>query len=516
MGNREKRQRDRQREPKGSEERKALAFRLTKESKGRHEQPPSRFVSFRFRCLSHHQKLRPGFFSPSITDLISERVFLCFSIWLFVVVQHPSRRPLLVAFMGAMLTRAARSSQLRWERSRRRGMRSVWRRRTPTRSAAKAAAKAAKAAASVSVTTKSIQKKRKGKGKKLSCTLAPLVKDNLIIDLLPDELLDGPVLEALDFKDLCTLSLVCRRFEIAVSQGSQRWSSLYKERWGEPDQITTDASKLAGGWKKFYKAKHLAEKESAPWIQPCSYEVQAMLNHLARFSGISSCPAAEDSDGGIKMMVTFLVDGSGSVTEDDFHTMTSFMSKTVETVNSYTSDRAKFGVIQFSNEVKVELRLGQINSKEFEKFAINMSRMNGGTNIALALSKACSMISSGVSAASSVRAPAADCGGDDDGSQGRGGIPHLVLLLTDGRVDSYQAREAVDRAEQFASEVPGVTFFAFAVGRSVDKQELTRIVRTTCKLESKGFETREDFNQAKGKLAESRVMGLRTLDEPPW
>eukprot|EP00205_Picochlorum_sp_RCC944_P000942 CAMPEP_0182606642 /NCGR_PEP_ID=MMETSP1330-20130603/1458_1 /TAXON_ID=464278 /ORGANISM="Picochlorum sp., Strain RCC944" /LENGTH=446 /DNA_ID=CAMNT_0024825041 /DNA_START=347 /DNA_END=1687 /DNA_ORIENTATION=- len=446
-----------------------------------------------------------------------------------------------------MLTRAARSSQLRWERSRRRGMRSVWRRRTPTRSAAKAAAKAAKAAASVSVTTKSIQKKRKGKGKKLSCTLAPLVKDNLIIDLLPDELLDGPVLEALDFKDLCTLSLVCRRFEIAVSQGSQRWSSLYKERWGEPDQITTDASKLAGGWKKFYKAKHLAEKESAPWIQPCSYEVQAMLNHLARFSGISSCPAAaaaaaaktttrkakpsssslsqpesaqpaaaEDSDGGIKMMVTFLVDGSGSVTEDDFHTMTSFMSKTVETVNSYTSDRAKFGVIQFSNEVKVELKLGQINSKEFEKFAINMSRMNGGTNIALALSKACSMISSGVSAASPVRAPAADGGGDDDGGQGRGGIPHLVLLLTDGRVDSYQAREAVDRAEQFASEVPGVTFFAFAVGRSVDKQELTRIVRTTCKLESKGFETREDFNQAKGKLAESRVMGLRTLDEPPW
>ena len=216
------------------------------------------------------------------------------------------------------------------------------------------------------------------------------------------------------------------------------------------------------------------------------------------------------------MMVTFLVDGSGSVTEDDFHTMTSFMSKTVETVNSYTSDRAKFGVIQFSNEVKVELKLGQINSKEFEKFAINMSRMNGGTNIALALSKARSMISSGVSAASSVRAPAADGGGDDDGGQGRGGIPHLVLLLTDGRVDSYQAREAVDRAEQFASEVPGVTFFAFAVGRSVDKQELTRIVRTTCKLESKGFETREDFNQAKGKLAESRVMGLRTLDEPPW
>ena len=33
----------------------------------------------------------------------------------------------------------------------------------------------------------------------------------LIIEVLPDELLDGPVMDALGFKDLCSLSLVCRR-----------------------------------------------------------------------------------------------------------------------------------------------------------------------------------------------------------------------------------------------------------------------------------------------------------------
>ncbi len=80
----------------------------------------------------------------------------------------------------------------------------------------------------------------------------------------------------------------------------------------------------------------------------------------------------------------------------------------------------------------------------------------------------------------------------------------------------YQAREAVQRAERFAAEVPGVTFFAFAVGRSVDKQELTKIVRKTCRLDPKGFETKNEFNAAKDALAETRVMGLRTLDEPPW
>ena len=92
-----------------------------------------------------------------------------------------------------------------------------------------------------------------------------------------------------------------------------------------------------------------------------------------------------------------------------------------------------------------------------------------------------------------------------------------MILLTDGRVDSYQAREAVSRAEMFASEVPGVTFFAFAVGRSVDKQELTKIVKTTCNmLDPKAFETRAEFQTAREEIAETRVMGLRTLDEPPW
>jgi len=384
----------------------------------------------------------------------------------------------------------------------------------------------------------------------LSAVAKPAIKKSrrkkVHIDILPDDILDGPVLDALGFKDLCALSLVCRRFDLAVNQGSKRWRTLYRERWGEPCAITAEASKLAGGWSKFYKAKHVAEKESAPWIQPCEYELQAILNHLASFSlgsfteeaaavapapaaPATMAPAASATSPGQRtmisrsvprIMVTFLVDGSGSVTEEDFSTMTTFMSKAVATVNAHTEGRAKFGVIQFSNEVKVELGLGQITSQAFDAFANGMSRMNGGTNIALALSKACSTIassssSSGSSAAGDGASASAAAGGPATCVAGVE-LPHLVLLLTDGRVDSYQAREAVDRAEQFASQVPGVTFFAFAVGRSVDKQELTKIVRKTCKLDPKAFETREDFNEAKDRLAETRVMGLRTLDEPPW
>ncbi|QDZ22762.1 VWFA domain-containing protein [Chloropicon primus] len=306
---------------------------------------------------------------------------------------------------------------------------------------------------------KAAQKKRKRRQRQ---------KEALIIEVLPDELLDGPVLDALGFKDLCTLSLVCRRFDFVVSQRTQRWSSLYIERWGDPGAIGVEASKLAGGWHKFYKAKHLAEKESSPWIQPCDFEVQAMLNHLAGLK----CPATQE------IMVTFLVDGSGSVTDDDFTTMTSFMSKAVCSLNRQTRGTAKFAIIQFSNEVKVEMQPQPISSEDFDTFAATMSRMNGGTNIALALSKAC------------VTGQEEDAGpGNGGGGARQSQVPHVVLILTDGRIDSYQAKAATAAAEQlFRLQLQ---LFAFAVGRSVDFDQLTKIVGT-----------------------ESQVMGLRTLHEP--
>ncbi len=227
--------------------------------------------------------------------------------------------------------------------------------------------------------------------------------------------------------------------------------SVRRERWGEPCAIAVEASKLAGGWSKFYKAKHVAEKENAPWIQPCDFELQAILNHLASFAlgsftdaPATMAPASTRSESPPqrmmisrsvpRIMVTFLVDGSGSVTEEDFATMTGFMRKAVRTVNARTEGKARFGVIQFSNEVKVELGLTQTTSDAFDAFARGMSRMNGGTNIALALSKACATLASS-SGSSSGAGASGGAGTHVDGTP----LPHLVLLLTDGRVDSYVA-----------------------------------------------------------------------------
>lgn len=261
-------------------------------------------------------------------------------------------------------------------------------------------------------------------------------------------------MDALGFKDLCALSLVCRHFEYSVSRVTQRWSSLYRERWGDPGMLGAAAMELAGGWQGLYKAKHLAEKASAPWVEPCDFEVEAMLAHLASLR----CSRT------LEISVTFLVDGSGSVTQDDFAAMTAFMGRCVESVNRETAGVAKFSVLQFSNEVKTELEPQRMETNAFRDFAGRLQRMNGGTNIAMALARA-----------------RIDCGG----------APHVVLMLTDGRVDAYQATAASEAAADLLESEAQV--FAFGVGRSVDFKQLARIAHDG-----------------------SRVMGLRTLDEPLW
>mmetsp|Transcript_29406 Transcript_29406/g.75007 ORF Transcript_29406/g.75007 Transcript_29406/m.75007 type:complete len:293 (-) Transcript_29406:1217-2095(-) len=52
----------------------------------------------------------------------------------------------------------------------------------------------------------------------------------------------------------------------------------------------------------------------------------------------------------------------------------------------------------------------------------------------------------------------------------------IVLLLTDGRVDGYQAREARATASRLCDELPGCVLAAFGVGRGVDRTEMLTIV----------------------------------------
>eukprot|EP00898_Chlorokybus_atmophyticus_P005802 jgi/Chlat1/6222/Chrsp44S05811 len=285
---------------------------------------------------------------------------------------------------------------------------------------------------------------------------------------LPTELLTT-LLDNMEVKDLAATAQACTRLRTLAS-ADRHWQALFIKRWGSITPTLEVAATLAGSWQQLYAAKHIAERDSAPWITPSRHEVDAVVE---RMKG-PKCETGSQAE----LVVIFLVDGSGSVTEEDFSTMTRFLKQAVESIK-VTHELAKVGVIQFSNEVRIELAPRNITPAEFAQVVDEMARMNGGTNIASPIRKAEKLL--------------------------REGIPYnatrVIALLTDGRVDSHQAREAVERAERVADELENVSLFAFGVGRGVDKAELTRIVSAV------------DGNKHGDN---GRYLGLRTLEEAPW
>lgn len=75
--------------------------------------------------------------------------------------------------------------------------------------------------------------------------------------------------------------------------------------------------------------------------------------------------------------------------------------------------------------------------------------MNGGTNIAAAIHRAGQLFKN--SPESTTR---------------------VLCLMTDGRVDRYQSREAANMLAAMAGEQRGVVLYTFGVGRGVDDGEL--------------------------------------------
>lgn len=135
----------------------------------------------------------------------------------------------------------------------------------------------------------------------------------------------------------------------------RRWSSSANA------EILETASLLAGGWKRLYMEKHLSEIRRAPWIVPSKSELEAMLEiikgdcsvlpegspvgvyqtndmHIFPSQAYSTkhdklasteckheySPAAFTDSSFPPLSVAILIDGSSSVTEEDFIAMKEF------------------------------------------------------------------------------------------------------------------------------------------------------------------------------------------------
>ncbi|KXZ52905.1 hypothetical protein GPECTOR_8g284 [Gonium pectorale] len=156
---------------------------------------------------------------------------------------------------------------------------------------------------------------------------------------------------------------------------------------------------------------------------------------------------------GLAVSVVFLIDGSGSVNAEEFEAMLGFVVDASTQLQAAVPNN-QVSVVQFSNDVRVEVPLAAVDLDALRKTTKEMSRMNGGTNVAVALQKAGSLLKR---------------------DAGLESMRHVVLL-TDGRVDSYQAHEARQVAEQLADEQRHVSLFAYGVGRGVDRAELLHII----------------------------------------
>ena len=63
---------------------------------------------------------------------------------------------------------------------------------------------------------------------------------------------------------------------MAALQGAQeQWRALFAARWGLLGPVQTTAAELAGGWHRLFASRHLVERQSAPWLRPSPWEVEA-------------------------------------------------------------------------------------------------------------------------------------------------------------------------------------------------------------------------------------------------
>ncbi len=194
-------------------------------------------------------------------------------------------------------------------------------------------------------------------------------------------------------------------------------------------------------------------------------------------------------------------------------------------------EKIYLGLVQFSNEVKVELFPAQIGASPLEGVGDNrndinfakddeaanaqesafhtavesMVRINGGTNIAAAIQKAGQLFKTLVTTDSGINN---NINLIDGGESSNSSTPLLnkdcrkvIALLTDGRIDSFQAQEAKAITARLVDEQGNVEMHACGVGRGVDKMELLKIVEAACPAEEK---------------AANRYLPLMVLADAPW
>jgi len=156
--------------------------------------------------------------------------------------------------------------------------------------------------------------------------------------------------------------------------------------------------------------------------------ISLLLAQPAAVSGATGCQAAID--------LVFVLDGSGSITSDDFIKMKEFAARVVNQFN-VTQGGAHIGVVQFSEKVlfgppaaQTEIELTD-NLPAVVRTITNMVQRQGGTDTAAGLRQ-----------------------GQAELAKGRPNVMDVLILLTDGKAnDTTEARNAAAQIRAAGAQI---------------------------------------------------------------
>lgn len=154
--------------------------------------------------------------------------------------------------------------------------------------------------------------------------------------------------------------------------------------------------------------------------------------------------------------VVLLIDGSSSVTEDDFSAMKKFSTDLIMSLRETHPD-ACVALLQFNQYPKVHAGLTCVEKPMAINAVQTMEQMMGSTDIAAPIRRARQMLT------------------EDETGLGE----KAIVILTDGQTHSDELREAEREARRAATD-SGARLFALGVGRDVDEAGLRLVTQGTC------------------------------------
>ena len=145
----------------------------------------------------------------------------------------------------------------------------------------------------------------------------------------------------------------------------------------------------------------------------------------------------------------FILDSSGSVGQNNFTTMISFVSSVAEKFK-FGSEAARFGVVTFSTLASLDISLGaHSDPASFKNAIMTLPYKARKTNTAQALQITRNELR----------------------TNGRAGVPQIIILFTDGRSDV----PADTLSQALLAQGAGIRILTIGIGLKIDRSELNGV-----------------------------------------